>query len=126
MAPSEERAMPDRAEAIDDGYARLHWLTPSAAALRKGIKVSHVRAAADAGLIRCYRLAKSGHRRIDPESLDAYIPYVRVSDAAQRLGCSVDTIRRMLEDGELQGRRNSTGHRFIDPDSIRRAERNRP
>jgi excisionase family DNA binding protein len=52
------------------------------------------------------------------------VRYLTVDDAAAELGCHVETVRRMLRRGEMEGRKLGSSWRVLaDDDGIRIAER---
>src|SRR5215469_7772020 len=46
------------------------------------------------------------------------MPSYRLGQAAKTLGVSVDTVRRMVDDGRLVGRRTEGGQRLIEGESL--------
>src|SRR5438045_5095469 len=51
-------------------------------------------------------------------SILATMPSYRLGQAAKTLGVSVDTVRRMVDDGRLIAARSSGGQRLIDGESL--------
>src|ERR1700752_3893622 len=51
------------------------------------------------------------------------MPRYRLGQAAKMLGVSVDTVRRMVDDGRLTAERSSGGQRTIDGESLARLVR---
>lgn len=43
---------------------------------------------------------------------------LRIGQAADLLGVSVDTVRRMVDRGDVAGERNGSGQRFVDGESL--------
>lgn len=53
------------------------------------------------------------------------MPFVPIGEAAVLLNTSTDTVRRLVDDGQLEGRRTKGGHRHIDTRSVARLLRER-
>lgn len=51
---------------------------------------------------------------------------LRLGQAAALLGVSVDTVRRWVDDGRIEGGRTPGGHRTVSPDEVRRVLAERP
>jgi molybdopterin-binding protein len=48
------------------------------------------------------------------------VAYFRAGEAAELLGVSVDTVRRLADDGQLKTKRTAGGHRHIDGKDLAR------
>ena len=46
------------------------------------------------------------------------MPLLRIGQAAELLGVSPDTVRRLVDGGEVAGGRSEGGHRMVDGESL--------